>query len=161
MLLVNNLATCSVNHSVFTVFLISINVMISTRRCWVWSCFHVNLTIFYSGWLFTVCLLNGILKRIGNDVGAKLNVAAIKCLLCEVITFFLFNIPLNQESSFYLDWTNHYRGPYPGCQTLFIRGFRFRSILKCGKKISCGLRRRVSLTKLLAAREKKPSERQD
>ena len=131
----------------------------------------------------------------------KLNVAAIKYLLCEVITFF-YAISV---SSFYLDWTNYYRvfshdvtaailvsqnnetaamlvsqtnpvgielfsyanaffcsnkfaymlatwvkrlyrGPYSGCQRLFMSGFRFRSILKSGKKFSCGCSQRPFVT---------------
>ena len=49
----------------------------------------------------------------------------------------------------------------PGVRDFSYAVSGFGQFLNAGKKFPCGLRRRVSLTKLLAAREKKPSERQD
>ena len=47
---------------------------------------------------------------------------------------------------------------YPGCQRLFMRGFRFRSSLISDprEKLSSGLRRHPAKAQLLVAREKKP-----
>ena len=47
---------------------------------------------------------------------------------------------------------------YPGCQRLFMRGFRFRSsrISDPREKLSSGLRRHPAKVQLLVAREKKP-----
>ena len=91
-----------------------------------------------------------------TDVFRKLTLGAPECCSFYPLSLLLSKhnkyhvhitfLPWKVSISLGLNWV--YRQPYPGCQRLFMRGFRFRSSLN-----SC-LRPVADETKLLVAREK-------